>query len=84
MPEKKKFKIGEVIVGNDKANGKYSITKKGWIGRVISEGRIDTTVIVKSLSSKSTFEVMSDCFDSSDSYAEGNARNIWEELKHKG
>lgn len=31
---KPKFKVGDMVVGNDKANEQYSITKKGWVGKV--------------------------------------------------
>lgn len=29
-----KFKIGDLVIGNDLANKLYEVTKKGWIGRV--------------------------------------------------
>ena len=29
-----KFKVGDMVIGNDKANEHYNITKKGWIGKV--------------------------------------------------
>lgn len=33
--KKEKFKLGDKIIANEKANAKYSITKKGWEGEVI-------------------------------------------------
>ena len=33
---KHKFKVGDRVVGNDAASDKYSITKSGWIGEVVS------------------------------------------------
>ena len=30
-----KFKIGDIVVGNKLANDEYSITKEGWVGRVV-------------------------------------------------
>lgn len=33
MPEQR-FKVGDVVVGNESANGVYSVTKQGWIGAV--------------------------------------------------
>jgi hypothetical protein len=31
-----KFKAGDVVRGNKKANGRYAVTKEGWIGEVLS------------------------------------------------
>ena len=29
-----KFKVGDTVIGNEKANGRYNITKEGFIGKV--------------------------------------------------
>jgi hypothetical protein len=34
MKEKNKFKIGDIVIGNDLANGRYNHTTKGWKGIV--------------------------------------------------
>lgn len=60
-----KFKIGDVVIGNEKAN-QYSITTEGWIGVVTRLGEYHSNSIsVKSLDGDNHegFEVRSDCFD---------------------
>ena len=32
--KKKKFKVGDIVIGNDLANGRYNHTTKGWKGVV--------------------------------------------------
>lgn len=32
---KPKFKVGDMVIGNDKADRSYSVTTKGWVGKVI-------------------------------------------------
>ena len=34
MKEKNKFKVGDTVIGNDLANGRYNYTTKGWKGVV--------------------------------------------------
>lgn len=29
-----KFKVGDLVIGNDKADSEYNVTRKGWIGKV--------------------------------------------------
>lgn len=41
-----KFKVGDKVVGNDKANERYSITKKGWVGEVTSVNKDGSTIWV--------------------------------------
>ena len=60
-----KFKIGDVVIGNEKAN-QYNITNKGWTGVVTELGEYHSNGIrVKPLDNPDHegFEVRSDCFD---------------------
>lgn len=34
-----KYEVGDVIVGNENANGRYFVTKKGWVGIVVAAYR---------------------------------------------
>ena len=57
------FHVGDVVVGNEKANGRYSITKQGWMGRVI-EILSDKTFKLCSLSfEEDSFDVSMECFN---------------------
>jgi len=66
-----KFKIGDVVIGNDLADKDYSTTKKGWIGIVrdivhqdlikVSSVEIDRGTVVPN--SDETFSVDPNCFD---------------------
>lgn len=50
MPERR-FKVGDVVVGNASANGVYSVTKQGWVGTVEEhryDGRIEK-IFVRSI-----------------------------------
>lgn len=31
---KNKFKIGDIVIGNAKANNAYVVTRQGWVGKV--------------------------------------------------
>lgn len=57
-----KFRVGDWVIGNDKADKEYAITNKGWVGRVASipyEG----TIRVCTEDDDYGFTVDSDCFD---------------------
>ena len=62
----KKFKVGDIVIGNDRASDAYSITIKGFKGRVISVGESNGIVITRledSDFSSNEFIVSSDCFE---------------------
>ena len=61
-----KFKVGDKVVGNDSANEKYEITKKGWIGTV-KYYHDDGCIAVESLDHEHIYPVHEDCFDKLDS-----------------
>ena len=65
QPEpQRKFKVGDTVVGNEKATDRYSVTQTGWCGKVtkvnsdffVAEGRGSTGDIAK-------FDLQYDCFD---------------------
>lgn len=57
-----KFKIGDIVIGNEKADECYSITKKGWVGTVVNI--FDESLIeVRDETIGATFAVISECFD---------------------
>lgn len=57
-----KFKVGDKVIGNDKADLNYNITRKGWIGEVSSV--IDNSYVkVRNEYSIGRFPVHSSCFD---------------------
>lgn len=63
-----RFRVNDIIVGNARANLRYSITCRGWRGVVIEIlHRIDTLgndmIKVRSINSDNTYEVASNCFD---------------------
>lgn len=60
----RKFRVGDLVIGNDKADCEYSITTKGWVGRVIAipyEGTI--RVCAENEDDEIGLSVDSDCFD---------------------
>lgn len=81
----KKFKIGDLVIGNMKAN-KYSITRQGWVGRVT---RIvdDTLFYVKGFrpGTGEDFEVMADidCFEHLKIRFQNGGYITFEELDNK-
>ena len=62
-----KFKIGDIIVGNEKASACYGITRKGWIAKVtnVSSSHISATGFNNSTSLENAFFSVLDptCFD---------------------
>ena len=73
-----KFKIGDIVVGNKLANDLYSITKEGWVGKVVE---IDTTaeiddIRVQSLDDKGFHPwVSSSCFELCNPKYKASAKN---------
>ena len=57
-----KFKVGDMVIGNDKANKHYNITKKGWVGEITFIGR-DNRIMVKGLGLEGDVVVDSSYFD---------------------
>ena len=58
-----KFKVGDKVIGNDKAEIIYNITKKGWIGEVVKDYG-DGDILVKSEKEpQRPFVVDNRCFD---------------------
>lgn len=60
----RKFRVGDLVIGNDKADCEYAITKTGWVGRVVAipyEGTI--RVCPEDETDDCEFSVDSDCFD---------------------
>lgn len=60
---KRKFKVGDKVVGNKLANIKYSITKEGWKGVVTKLDDDERYIWVTESSGDDPFMVMSVCFD---------------------
>ena len=64
-----RFEVGDTVIGNSKANDRYSITKCGWKGRVISTTddydlkSYGDTIEVQELDRDITFRVNHHCFD---------------------
>lgn len=59
--KERKFKVGDKVIGNEKADEEYCITTQGWIGEVV-EIKADGEIYVKS-ERGSSFWVMEECFD---------------------
>lgn len=60
-----KFNIGDIVIGNEAANSKYVVTRKGWIGKVVGI-RQDNNIQVEGKGFNdeiATFKVNSGCFD---------------------
>lgn len=62
-----KFKVGDRVVGNDSADEKYGVTKKGWVGTVKRYYDDGYNIAVESLDHKNTYTVLERCFDKLDS-----------------
>lgn len=63
-----KFKVGDIVIGNEKANKTYAYTRKGAIGKV--RAIFDKSIAVDFISSTldgtpctTSFDVDPDCFD---------------------
>ncbi len=51
-----KFKNGDIVIGNEKADKLYFITKKGYIGKIVN-------IVVRNENDGLIFTVIPDCFD---------------------
>lgn len=62
-----KFKVGDKVIGNSKANVRYRFTREGWIGRVVEVGNVSSDpedgVVVQAVGGGAKFSVSSKCFD---------------------
>ena len=65
MAEPPKFKIGDYVVANKKANMYYGITTEGWRG-VVTEVDLPKFIRVKELTGSSKYTVRNECFDLSE------------------
>ena len=61
-----KFKVGDKVVGNDSADEKYGVTKKGWVGTVKC-CHDDGCIAVESLDREHIYPAHEDYFDKFDS-----------------
>lgn len=58
-----KFKVGDKVIGNEKANDNYGITGKGWIGYVIEIFEDGQIRVSEEATDKHGYTVDPDCFD---------------------
>lgn len=63
QPKREPFKVGDMVVGNDK--DRYNVTRKGWTGKVISVsgGEYITVEGTANSSGRGQFDVESQYFD---------------------
>lgn len=68
---KPKFRIGDIVIGNESADDHYSITVKGWLGKVVHVNAEDNEIDVESLEDKGTIYHSLDCahFDKAEPYS---------------
>lgn len=72
-----KFKVGDVVVGNDLANKFYSTTIKGWKGVVTNI--YDTSIDVKCLHTKQIYTVLKPyCFDLLSNDSNNKSENMYQ------
>jgi len=58
------FKIGDRVIGNERASKCYSITHEGWTGTVVKVSEKGNYITVRDdYYSYDTFSVKSNCFD---------------------
>ena len=57
-----KFKVGDVVRGNKKANGMYDVTKEGWIGEVLSNND-DGSIMAQGNNGRKYPGLDPECFD---------------------
>lgn len=62
-PQKRKFKVGDKVVGNKKASANYSITREGWRGTVFEVPPDEDFIWVRSENGDSHFYVRTSSFD---------------------
>lgn len=69
--KKPKFRVGDIVIGNESADDNYSITVTGWLGRVVYVNSEDNEFDVESLEDKGTIYHALDCahFDKAEPYS---------------
>lgn len=69
--KKPKFRIGDIVIGNESADHNYSITVKGWLGRVVNINAADNEFDAESLEDKGAIYHSLDCayFDKAKPYS---------------
>lgn len=69
--KKPKFRIGDIAIGNESADYNYSITVKGWLGRVVNINAADNEFDAESLEDKGAIYHSLDCayFDKAEPYS---------------
>ena len=74
-----KFKVGDIVVGNQFANDRYCVTKKGWKGRVtlVKANIFRATSLLDDTEGSSGFGLNYDCFDLLESTEEVNNYEIF-------
>lgn len=60
---KKKFKVGDRVIGNIHANEQYLVTKQGWIGIVSRMNKFTISVRSEDMSESESMAVNPWCFD---------------------
>jgi hypothetical protein len=60
---KKKFKVGDRVIGNIHANEQYLVTKQGWIGIVSRMNKFTISVRSEEMSESESMAVNPWCFD---------------------
>lgn len=56
-----KFKVGDLVIGNEKADDMYTITRTGWRGEVVSVN--GDTIVVRQRGDSANLTVKSEAFD---------------------
>lgn len=69
----RKFKIGDIVIGNDKATRTYRVTKKDWIGIVFNVD--DYSYDMLGYDGKIYTDLNCDCFDFVRSFTKNDLKN---------
>lgn len=74
-----KFKVGDIVVGNQFANDKYNVTTEGWQGKVtqVNANIFRATCLLDDTEGSSGFGLNYDCFDLLKSTEEVNNYEIF-------
>lgn len=58
------FKVGDMVIANERAKGVYSVTKPGWVGTVVEVYKTrDYKRMIKVRGERGSFNVYAMCFD---------------------
>ena len=58
------FKVGDMVIANERAKGVYSVTKPGWIGTVVEVRKTRSfRTMIRVRGERGSFNVYSMCFD---------------------